>query len=263
MKRFLLVIGIIAVVLFIFYLINYSFITYDSFVNKLDVPLQFYVISLRHEDRLNNIKKQQEKLSQEVIIVDAVKGDKLDLDSLVESGIVILQDGNFRQGERARKREIGCYLSHLKIYEMIIENEESGYTVIFEDDFIITSDSLIHDVKLAVGKLNERNIQFDILYLGNLQSNHGENIIDNLYYPDKNDVLYGAYGYLINNANINRIYDKTHIITKAIDERLTDLMKQGELNIALLHPNIIDPWGAQTSTINDTSIDTFKNYSLV
>jgi len=94
-----------------------------------------YVITLRHMDRMQNIELQQAKIPEkEIILFDAVKGDFIDQDQLVKEGIL---DPAFIGGTGFRKREIACYMSHLNVYKKIKENKNPGYTILFEDDFII------------------------------------------------------------------------------------------------------------------------------
>lgn len=210
--------------------------------------IDLYVITLGKEERLENIKNQQKKINNKIQIFDAVYGLKLDVNDLKNNNI--LSDENTLSKDYKRKMgEIGCYLSHLNIYKKIKEDNKNGYTIIFEDDFLIKSDDLINDAKKAIDILNSKNINFDFLFLGNLKDNHGENIADNLYYLDKNINLYGTHGYIINNKNIDKIIDKLNIIKKPIDNSIEDLSYNMVFNTIVIYPNLVIQEGEFKSTI--------------
>jgi GR25 family glycosyltransferase involved in LPS biosynthesis len=219
--------------------------------NTFDV----YVISLRREDRLKNIKKQQMKMNQEIIIFDAVKGDKLDVNELIATGVVS-PTASFLNNPHY-KREIGCYLSHYYIYKKIKQNNSLGYTIIFEDDFDIRTDNLLRDINEAIRKLQDKNVDFELLMLGNLRENHGVQIIDNLYYVDNSEHLWGTHGYVVNNKHIDKILDLTKHIDCAIDNKLEAYSKSNVLTMPLFYPSLVYQL-AETSNIRDMSVETFS-----
>ena len=135
--------------------------------------------------------------------------------------------------------EIGCYLSHLNIYKKIKQDNKKGYTIIFEDDFLVNSDNLLYEVKKIITILNKKNIDFDIIFLGNLRNNHGKNIQDNIYIIDYGNGLYGTHGYVVNNKNINKIINKTNKIDRPIDIKIQDLSYKKIFKTIVISPNLI------------------------
>ena len=89
-------------------------------------------------------------------------------------------------------------MSHLKVYDIIDEKSNKnkyGYSIVFEDDFII-NDNFLMIVDESITKL--QHIDFDLLFLGIL-GGKGDQVIDNIY-----KTLAGSYqshAYLINNRN--------------------------------------------------------------
>jgi GR25 family glycosyltransferase involved in LPS biosynthesis len=234
----------------------------NEYLSSNDNVFDIYVISLRQKNRLENIEKQQQKIKQPLQIFDAVKGDKLDLNKLIGEK-TLSKNADLDENEIKKKRQVGCYLSHFNIYKKIKDDNRSGYTIIFEDDFILKIDDLIKTTSEAIEDLKEENIDFDILYLGNLKENHGVNIKKNLYYADNDKELYGTYGYLINNKNIDKIIKETKYIDKPLDNKFQSLTKTGSLNTIVKYPTEIDPWGTNDSTINDPAIENFSDkYSI-
>ena len=247
---YLFLISIIIINLFIF-------IFYNKIIEGYSSNIEMYVISLKHEDRLNNIKLQQDKIDQTIQIFDAVKGDLLDTDKLFNDGII---DCKYATNHKADKRVIGCYMSHLNIIKQIYNSKKSGYTIIFEDDFDIIDDTFMKTVRKIIENLDKNNIEFDIIFLGNLKTNHGDKIIDNanIYKIDEKESLWGTHGYLINNSKIDRILDKIKFIDMPIDIKYENLGKNSELIIYVIYPTIVNQQGDKfASNINDLSIETF------
>jgi GR25 family glycosyltransferase involved in LPS biosynthesis len=228
---------------------NPIFIT-EFFDEKYDVS-ELYVITLGKEERMLNIKNQQTKINKKINIFDGVNGLKLNIDDLVKKNI-LSDNHNLSKNENHAKREIGCYLSHLSIYKKIKKDNKDGYTIIFEDDFLINSDNLLEDVKKVIQTLNNNNTNFDFLFLGNSTNNYGTNISDNLYHVNPNKKLYGLYGYVVNNKNIDKIIDKTKKINHPIDVIIQDLSYDKIFDTYVLYPHLINHQWSFKSTVDNT-----------
>jgi hypothetical protein len=100
------------------------------------------------------------------------------------------------------------------------------------------------------------NNDFDLLYLGNLNDNHGELIVDNIYKANDNQQLFGTHCYLVNNKNIDKIIDSTKIIDYAIDAKIHILSKKKELNVLVVYPVIATQGGSTYSSIRDVPYST-------
>jgi GR25 family glycosyltransferase involved in LPS biosynthesis len=137
------------------------------------------------------------------------------------------------------------------IFKKIKKNNKKGYTIIFEDDFLINTDNLLEDVKKAIKTLNSKNINFDFLFLGNSTNNYGAHIVDNLYNIDNNKKLYGLYGYVVNNKNIDKIIDKTNKIDHPIDVIIQDLSYNNIFDTYVLYPHLINHQWSYKSTVNN------------
>ena len=239
--------------LLIIIIITFGFLL-PTFINEKfedsDI-LDMYVITLGKEERLQNIKNQEDKINKKINIFNGINGLKLNLDDLIKKNI-LSDNHNLSKNENHAKREIGCYLSHLSIYKKIKKANKDGYTIIFEDDFLINSDNLLEEVKKSIQKLNDKNINFDFLFLGNTTNNYGENITDNLYKLDNNNNLYGLYGYLVNNKNIDKIIEKTSKIDRPIDNMIQDLSYENIFNTIIIKPHLINHEYSFKSTVKNT-----------
>jgi GR25 family glycosyltransferase involved in LPS biosynthesis len=236
---------------------NYLFTLDESKENNEFDNIEMYVITLRHMDRMQNIELQQAKIPEkEIILFDAVKGDFIDEDQLVKEGIL---DPAFIGGTLFRKREIACYMSHLNVYKKIKENKNPGYTILFEDDFIIETEHFLKDVYKIINTLEILNKDFDLIYLGQVTDipNQGELIQDNIYTISPNG-LWGCQGMLVNNKNIDKIVDKLTLVDLEIDLKITAMGHKNELIVFVILPYLVNQGGAKTSTIRDLNLETFE-----
>jgi glycosyl transferase family 25 len=235
-------------VIIILFIILKSFKQFEHFDNFENFDI--YVITLKNEDRINNINKQQEKIDLPIQIFDAVNGKNLNLnDYKIGSG--------FKSNENYRKREVGCYLSHYNIYKKC---KKSGYTIVFEDDFSIDVEKLIEKINNSIKKLKNANIDFDIMFIGNHAWNdkHGNLILDDLYKIGNSEGLGGTHAYVINNKNIDKLINETSNIDEPIDVKIQKMADEGKLNVIKTYPyyvNTID----SPSTI--ATGENFTNYN--
>ena len=221
-----------------------------------DENIDFYVITLKNPERMKNIDEQMEKLKDQgtpvqIQIVDGVVGVDLNLNELAEQK-KLCPEYKDRTGykEMVKKKEIGCYMSHLKIYDIIKEKGNSGYSIIFEDDFKISSDHFLKDVYSSLNYLKEHNLDFDVLYLGTHTENHGELINDKTYKIDKGKDLYGTHAMLINHKNIDKIIENLKFIKVPIDVEYTQLCRSDKINADVIFPHIVNQQNEKlTSTI--------------
>lgn len=215
--------------------------------------INIYIISMKPPDRLLHIENQQQKLKEKMYIFDAVKGDDLILEKLLNANFLNPsfegKDLSINE-QKHRKREIGCYLSHMLLYEYIKNfHSKNNYTIIFEDDFNIVINNFIKKINESIKIFKDMNIDFDILFLGNTPKNRGKILKNDIYYVNHNRNLWGTHAYLINNKNIDKIIKYTKIIDKPIDVKLQYLDKEKNLNIFVLYPTIVNPNKKLPSTI--------------
>lgn len=211
--------------------------------------VDFYIVTMKGEDRMKNIEAQKEKLkandfdTKNFYLFDAVVGKTLDLDQLTADGILdpnpgLNNDPDPVKRNEIRQREVGCYLSHMKAIETIQGKDSDGYSIIFEDDFDLSDDFLkILDETLVKIK----SIDFDLLFLGIIGYN-GENVLDNIYNIHNGD-SWGTHGYLVNNRSAGKILEKMKYIDTVLDKEYFDKGKAKELIVYRLDPLIVNTAG--------------------
>ena len=243
---------------------------YEPFINSsMNQNINYYVITMKKKERMDNIHLQLEKLKNQgtfihLEIIDAVVGLNLDLTKITNEGIL---SPNFKSGyqqtnDNIKKREIGCYMSHLKIYDKIKHNNtvnnNNPYSIIFEDDIDIVSTNFLKEIEVSINFLNNNKLDFDVIYLGTLNQNHGESINNqNLYKINKNSELHGTHGMLINNKNIDKLLNLLKPIKLAIDNEYFELIKSEQINAYVIYPHIVNQ---QVEKLQSTII--LENFNL-
>lgn len=235
--------------------------------SAMDKPnITYYVIHMaKDEIRLENIAENQAILKHPIQNFDAVVGKEIDLKSLhsFDEALVDNFTTNPRKSKYKSIGEVGCYLSHFNLIKSIAESgDKLGYTVVFEDDFTIKIDNLEDKIYSSINAINNTPFNFDMLYLGNLKrkyrlgdTNYGERLVNDIYFPDKTKPIWGTHAYVVKNANAQKIYEKLRNMNLAIDNKYTELVQHGELEVFLLTPTVVDQNAKYISTITGTYVN--------
>jgi GR25 family glycosyltransferase involved in LPS biosynthesis len=234
---------IILVIILIFFYLNNN-MKLDNFYNlNTSDQFDYYAISVGTPGRLDNIRAHGKKNNIDIKVFNGFLGEKLNLQAMIERNKLKKE---FSLDTKQRKREIGCYMSHVTLYNDIRLNpNKKKYSVIFEDDFDIDSsehifinyiNNIIKDIETS---------DFDIIYLGNLYLNHGNLLVNNIYYPDPKTDLLCLHAYIINNKNINKFTTpEMQYIDNQIDDKINKFIKNKKLNAFVIYPAIVHQQGA-------------------
>jgi GR25 family glycosyltransferase involved in LPS biosynthesis len=213
-------------------IVKNEFETYN-YLNDID----FFVISLRNLHRLTNIENQNKKLNANINIIDAVNGLDIDQNKLLKDATLSLFFSDI--GNLKRNKEIGCFMSHEKIYKNIKENtNRKKYSLILEDDFNVIPEDISQSLNRLLQTIG--TVDFDILFLGNTFDNVGLQIKDNVYSIDKNKYTIGNFAYLVNNSNIDKLITLIKPIDSPIDNKIDTLIKKDKLNCMVVYPNLFN-----------------------
>ena len=223
------------IMLFLFICVSITWTLYrhrkEGYEDAPHGSIEYYVISMNDAVRAQNIKDQQTKIKSTIHIFDAIHGDTLDINNIRDQ---IVAD-SFKEESSKRKREIGCFLSHYYLYKKIQEEGDlDGYTVIFEDDFEISTDNFEYGVKQALDDMT--NHDYDLLFINNVANNMGNPVSENVCEMNKAEEMYGTQSYIVKNRNINRILEQTYRIDTQIDHKLFNSYRNGKLKIYTFCP---------------------------
>ena len=165
-KLFILIISIIIIFLLFFF----------KSKGKLDIRnIKIYVINMESSvNRRNHIKKILRGFNYEFI--NAIDGKNLDIN--------YLDNIKKNTSRELSKGEVGCFLSHKKVYKNFLDSGED-YCLILEDDIQLCN-NFVNEVNKCLSQINH----FDIFYCFNAPLYQFYNIIgDDVknYFPEKWD----------------------------------------------------------------------------
>lgn len=207
------------------------FLSYENFSNN-ENEITYNVIHIKKDNdlRYKQILEMEKLLKMKINFFDGIYGKNVDLNNLS------IFDENLKLNFNYRYiGEVGCYLSHFMLIKQCI-NSQSEYSVILEDDFVISDPNFNNNLKETLNKIK---VDFDILYLGNITENHATQLVDNVYYPDKNQQILGTHGYLIKNKNASKILKSLYDINMPIDHKFRVEFLKNNINVLMLYPSIV------------------------
>ena len=117
-----------------------------------------YVINLPEStDRLAKFMTQKDIIKGNIHVIEAINGKKLRSDEIQNNTTKICN-------AFCTKGMIGCWMSHRKTWQTIVDNNES-YAVVMEDDCKV-SDDYAETLQNIINEINEKNLDIDFCYLG-------------------------------------------------------------------------------------------------
>ena len=170
-------------------------------------------------------------------------------------------------GRELAKSEIGCALSHKKIYEIIIK-KNIKIALIFEDDIIFN-----YDLFNIINKLHILPSNWELILLGHHSSeSRNKQSLISLWNRKKIDTKYylvrfcelvsGTYGYLINIKGAKKLNQYLKEIIKPIDHYTGD---SNIINLYGINPplvNINEYISKQENFMNDRTYLQMKFYKV-
>jgi GR25 family glycosyltransferase involved in LPS biosynthesis len=176
-----------------------------------------YIINLkRREDRLFKIEKLFNELGgifHNYERFDAVDGNTLSLkDNNLTLKTKYLYDNPTLLMDIKSKGAIGCYYSHLNIWQDAIKNNYNNI-IIFEDD--VQTDLTLNEI---MDYINSVPNDYDIAYLDYFCMNLNNNInINDCWNENKLDTIALTSAYLISNKGIQKLLINAYTIEMQID----------------------------------------------
>ena len=195
--------------------------------------VNYFIIHCKeHIDRFSNLAQIQTFLNIPITIFDGFYTKLVSAEYLKKLQYYKFHDPNISMpvNVQSKSGEIGCYLSHHMLIKHIMDNSNKDeYSVIFEDD-VTFKRPICCDIENIIKNMNLQNIDWDIIFLGNIGKNHGAHIIDNIYKIDETRICAGTHALLINNKNAHKIYASNCKIIHAIDFQYKINIDSGKLN---------------------------------
>jgi glycosyl transferase, family 25 len=201
--------------------------------------MPIFVINLK--DRPNRRIEAISELHRnglQATFVDAVDGRTLDVNYLRNKKIII----DHRKYRKLRRGEIGCYLSHLKCWQSILESKQP-YGMVLEDDFVFV-DGFKNKFNGIFEHIKDK--EWDIINLGrrcrlvlaDKNCDIGTVVYKDAFHPKI--VGYGAYAYIIKASTINKLTKIIYPIYKPIDVAIPDEHDKGNIKVLVFSKDLAD-----------------------
>lgn len=183
---------------------------------------KIYVINLKkREDRLLKIDKLFKKIGgifPNYVKVEAVDGNTLsiqDNNNLTLKSKYLYENPTLFMDIKS-KGALGCYLSHLKIWEDAIKNNYNNI-IIFEDD--VQTDLTLDEIMKYINSVPN---DYDIAYLDYLCLDCTNNIyVNNYWNENKLDSITQTSAYMLSKKGIQKLLKNVYVIEMQIDYYLS------------------------------------------
>lgn len=226
----------------------YDLLETEQFQEKIKYKC-FFINLDRRSDRLEKIINQQnKKFLPEMTKISACDGKDLLLNPRLRS---FCRNNNFSM----RPGVIGCALSHLKLYQQLLEDDEVPGYVIFEDD-IISNELFINKMKRVFTIVENRNRPDIIFFTTTLKSNPEweEGVVRKETRIEINKFSVGGTGcYYISKNGAQAVID--YLEQNTLDEAIDSILfKQAPIvTMYFVNPGIINQeyGGDDTDVQND------------
>ena len=219
----------------------------ELYVNAEGVSAQCVVINLdRNKDRLDRFMTEYETsdLAGEVPVkrLPAVDARKIDIHRYVTPKALNQIETTIATGFRLRHHEmtigaVGCFLSHITVMRMLLQDDEHNIYIIFEDDAVIPR-KIFKDLRNTVTTAPS---DWDVILLGYHYATY--NTAFNFDKFDRLSTFWGTHAVIINKTGALKIVHEyqNSLISKQIDSMMSVLMKNGDLKVYAPKHMIVSP----------------------
>jgi glycosyl transferase family 25 len=227
----------------------------ERFDNALPNNIQLYVINLdRNQERYANFVENCKNVMNNVQVerFSAVDGNDIsykELEDIVAphilQGINDIDRTHKRiSDEQMTRGMVGCYLSHIRIYEQNFD--KSNIVFIFEDDGKF--DANVFDIAMNFKDIPD---DWDIILLGTVR------IFSYIQHSESWKRVYdfwGTQGYIINDKGMKKMLQYYKPMQNQIDFKMGELSKNNLLNVYAYKDNLV----YQCSSFSDVQMSVAK-----
>lgn len=201
--------------------------------------LKIYIINLKKSiERKEHMESQLLKLGliNSSEFIEAVDGSLLSEN--IYSELIDEKLSQFIIQRSLTRGEVGCYLSHFKIYKKMME-ENLKYSIVFEDDVYI-NDKLLEFIKV----INFINPEIDYINFANFPESSiffkSERLVSSNFCLKKHvEGIWGTYGYYISLAGAKKLIASDVSKTLVPIDYLCRSFGKEKLDMRVLHPHIV------------------------
>lgn len=206
----------------------------------------YYLLNLKYVDEGNDnatsMKRNLKSSTPETIAGFDGYSLKSDIVKAMEddSAIPNIQKryGEGGYASKAKKRDIGRYLTHFQLYKTLLTTPGAMYVVVIENTVRTSSANL---EKAVLAGIKQAGNDFDVLFLSGAEgreSEYGKTCpVDPANPPT-------AEAYVINTKNIMKLVMATKTIQETIDATLATAVKEGKLKALRFCPPLVKKFGS-------------------
>jgi len=208
-----------------------------------------YVINLdRSKDRLMKITENLNKYNLSFNRFSAIDGSKLSDEQISQHTTKLCRSIT------CNKSIIGCALSHILLWTMLINDDNADYYLILEDDIII-NDDFIPVIGKLMPRLYKNNIEYVNLHCGGVACNINENmfIIDK-YKFGKSKFPLCASGNIVSKEGAKKLLKTVYPIYYHIDYSIA----LQDINHIIVYPPLVKTQ-YEESTLSSQTLCIFPN----
>lgn len=163
--------------------------------------------------------------------IDKCKNNPKEFNNLIETEIISLNANGLRRSKNAVLGEIGCYLSHKKCWEKII-NEKLENTLILEDG-IIFHEHLFNPI------INMK-ISYDIIFVNKEMVKQDDNLVG-----------YGLQGYILSYEGATKLNNLCKSLYLPIDLQVRQVCNEKKLHAKVSRIKFVERNDDRSSSISD------------
>ena len=210
----------------------------ESLLNNKDSANELvstYVINLeRNKDRMDNFREKYEASDLAQVLpytrFEAVDGSKVPIEKYLTpealKGLMRTEASKLRSlPHDLTKGMVGCYLSHLGVYDIALK-QSTKYALVFEDDAVISPDIYTSTIEKIIHGDEGVPPDWDMILLGVVCRDCRD------YNEDYNKVhdFFGTHGYIINRKAM-KVLKNSLPITTQIDVRMSELCREKKFKV--------------------------------
>ena len=194
---------------------------------KHEIQKTFIILLERDLDRVTNVKQNIISRLSHFEIIPAIDWQKDDIKDIIKKGNYTVRFAT-KYEEYCLKGKIACSLSHIKVWERIIQDNLS-FGIVLEDDVSLL-DNFNPTVRYIIKELPD---DFDIVYLyvhEHFYTNDKKVQIMDKEYLNKYYFAFGRCAYLISHQGCQKLLNYFKIMDNCGDLMINDLIIESKLN---------------------------------
>jgi GR25 family glycosyltransferase involved in LPS biosynthesis len=229
--------------------------------------MKTYVINLDiYPEKYKNIKKQLGKNDIYPERYSAVYGKDLDkkfINEITDPSVTYtIRTERSLDSQFQSINGVGCYLSHVNLWKMLIQDDKNDTYLIFEDDCYIDEHSMKNVNKFLeqFNRSKEKNIEWDFIFLGfskPLATEKDLKISDNLYQIKCQ--TFGTHAYIINRNGAKKLLKNAFPIVHQVDSYISYMASDRDLKAYRPNTSLLN----QKNDKSSIQTDNYENIKII